>query len=109
MERESFWIDTPFGISILGGIIPAVAGLIRLLAAALPRRNADAYTLTAEEWKWAVPRLALYALMMVVLSYLVILIWYLLAGLFFSLSIKLPAIVTWLICALLLFRSFLRR
>jgi len=48
MERESFWIDTPFGIAILGGIVPTVAGLIRLLAVALPRRHADAYTLPAK-------------------------------------------------------------
>ncbi len=29
----SFWLDTPFGIALLGGIIPTAAGGLRLLAA----------------------------------------------------------------------------
>ena len=105
---ESFWLDTPIGIALLGGIIPSAAGLFRLLAAAALGHRPNAYSLSSQEWKWALPWLVLYGMMMAIVSYLSILIWYF-AGVFLPLPLEPLALVTWLVCALLLFHSFFHR
>ncbi len=67
---ESFWFDTPFGIALLGGIIPTVLGLVWLLAADLPGLRADRFRLGPGEWPAALGWLILYGVMMVIVSYL---------------------------------------
>lgn len=105
---ERFGLDTPFGIALLGGIIPPVVGFFWLLAAATLRHHLTASTLRLDEWRWTLLWLVPYGLMMAIVSYLSILIWYL-AGAFLPLPLEPLAFVTWLICALFLFRRFFHR
>jgi hypothetical protein len=106
---ESFWLDTPFGITLLGGMIPTVLGLLWLVIAALTDRRAARYRLDAGEWTAALGWLLLYGVMTVIVSYLVILIPSLAAA-FLGLPFFSPLeIGLWALCAVLLFRSFFRR
>ncbi len=106
---ENFWFDTPFGIAGLGGIISAALGLVWLLLAALRGRPADRFRLARGELLAGLGWLALYGVMMVITSYLIIVVVYLARG-FLHWPFLWPTMIgLWAVCAVLLFRGLFRR